>query len=80
MKYKFEIWDSASMLTSSHEEVFDTEGEAREEAEEAIESILDDWEIDEAITEDEREDSKQSLGIEIIEVENEDEKFYLYGR
>lgn len=43
--YKYEIWYGGSCLHED-DEVFDTEEEAREEAEEYCKSIIERWEID----------------------------------
>lgn len=70
MKYKYEIW-SGNLLTSSHDESYDSYEEAYEEANRAVEYLLDDYES-EGMPENQRKNEKNQMTIKIIKTERSD--------
>lgn len=68
MKYKYEIWSSGNLLTSSHDESYDSYEEAKSEANQAIEYLLNDYES-EGMSENQRENEKSYMDIKIIEIQ-----------
>lgn len=71
MKYKYEIWNSGNLLISSHDESYNSYEEAKSEANQAIEYLLDDYES-EGMHEDQRGNEKNQMTIKIIKTERSD--------
>ena len=71
MKYKYKIWCSGNLLTSSHDETYNSYEEAEEEANRAVEYLLDDYES-EGMSKYQREKEKSYMTIKIIEIERGD--------
>lgn len=72
MKYKYEIWNSGNLLTSSHDESYDSYEEAYEEANQTVEYLLDDYES-EGMHENQRGNEKSYMDIKIIKIQRSDD-------
>ena len=72
--YSYKVYYGSTLLYEDEEEVFNTEEEAREEAESYIEMKIDDWKYDGAWSDWDDRDQFDVEIIYVIEDEEEDDR------